>query len=218
MRAVTKLKQSKTAKNINNSGLVSSTQQGVHPRLEACVRRHLATSWAQPLHRPTLEAWRQLELQDVFASGPAVVLDSGCGTGESTRRLALMYPRHLVIGVDRSLKRLGKSGVTSGILHNDNLLLVRAELATFWRLLLNSGRHPERHFLFYPNPWPKPGHLSRRWHGHPVFPEFLTLGGDDRNAMQLGGVCPGVCAGCRYCDRTRHQGHEDSAGQGDIAV
>ncbi len=178
MRAVTELKQSKATKDISNSGLVSSTQRGVHPRLEVCVRRHLETSWAQPLHRPTLEAWHQLERQDVFASGQAVVLDSGCGTGESTRRLACMFPRHLVIGVDRSLKRLGKSGVTSGILQGDNIILLRAELATFWRLLLSSGRSPERHLLFYPNPWPKPGHLSRRWHGHPVFPQLLALGGE----------------------------------------
>jgi tRNA G46 methylase TrmB len=31
--------------------------------------------------------------------------------------------------------------------------------------------------LLYPNPWPKIGHLSRRWHGHPVFPAMLALGG-----------------------------------------
>ena len=56
--------------------------------------------------------------------------------------------------------------------------MLRAELATLWRLLLEDGRSPEKHFLFYPNPWPKPGHLLRRWHAHPVFPQLLSLGGD----------------------------------------
>ena len=32
-------------------------------------------------------------------------------------------------------------------------------------------------YLLYPNPWPKIGHLARRWHGHPVFPTLLELGG-----------------------------------------
>jgi tRNA G46 methylase TrmB len=83
-----------------------------------------------------------------------------------------------VIGVDRSFKRLARSGVSSALFGRDNYILLRAELASFWRLLLMGGRTPERHFLLYPNPWPKPGHVSRRWHGHPVFPVLLALGGE----------------------------------------
>jgi tRNA (guanine-N7-)-methyltransferase len=30
---------------------------------------------------------------------------------------------------------------------------------------------------FTPNPWPKASQVSRRWHGHPVFPSLLDLGG-----------------------------------------
>ena len=30
----------------------------------------------------------------------------------------------------------------------------------------------------YPNPWPKPKHLRRRWYAHPVFPELIRLGGE----------------------------------------
>jgi len=44
-------------------------------------------------------------------------------------------------------------------------------------LLLADGIQLDRHFLLYPNPWPKIGHLSRRWHGHAVFPDLLALGG-----------------------------------------
>jgi len=178
MRAVTELKQPGTAKNTGESGIVTSKQVAVHPRLAICVGRHLQVPWAQPLHRPTLDSYRQLEQQSVFSASQPLILDSGCGTGSSTQRLAAMFPAHLVIGVDRSLKRLSKSGVTSGLFHSENYILLRAELATFWRLLLDSGISPERHLLFYPNPWPKPRHLSRRWHGHPVFPQFLALGGE----------------------------------------
>ena len=58
-----------------------------------------------------------------------------------------------------------------------NALLVRADLVDFWRLLAESGIRLARHYVLYPNPWPKIGHLSRRWHGHPVFPSMLQLGG-----------------------------------------
>jgi len=57
------------------------------------------------------------------------------------------------------------------------VIWLRAELATFWRLAVQAGWRLHRHFLLYPNPWPKPGHLRRRWHAHPVFPDLLQLGG-----------------------------------------
>jgi tRNA G46 methylase TrmB len=37
-----------------------------------------------------------------------IILDSGCGTGRSTKILARTHPNHLVIGVDRSFVRLTK--------------------------------------------------------------------------------------------------------------
>lgn len=178
MRVVRKPKRSTPGKNIDESGLVSSKQADVHPHLASRVRKHLQTPWLQPLHTPTVETFGLLEREGVCPGGRPIILDSGCGTGSSTQRLAAMFPRHLVIGVDRSLKRLAKSGLTSGFIRTENYILLRAELASFWRLLLNSGISPERHYLLYPNPSPKPGHLSRRWHGHPVFPQLLKLGGE----------------------------------------
>jgi len=172
------MKRSLADQDINESGLVSSGQSGVHPRLDEVVRKHLLAPWSQPLHRPSVDAYRQLEDTDAFCTQQPFILDSGCGTGASTRLLAERFPKHLVIGVDRSLKRLAKSQAGPGLLRRGNCVLLRAELATFWRLLLAGGRSPERHYLFYPNPWPKSGHLLRRWHGHPVFPVLLALGGE----------------------------------------
>ena len=102
-----------------------------------------------------------------------LVLDSGCGTGDSTAFLAGRFPESLVVGIDQSqarLKRFGKP-VPS------NMLLLRARAQDFWRLLRADNIRPAHHFLLYPNPWPKVVHLKRRWHGHPVFPELLALGG-----------------------------------------
>ena len=178
MRVERALNQSKHSKNIDQSGLVDSSQTGVHPHLEKHLGRHLETQWLEPFHLPTVEVYRQLKETGVFSEGRPIILDSGCGTGKSTQRLAGLWPRHIVIGVDRSHVRLSKSGVSSSFYRNDNCILLRAELTTFWRLMAKDGHSPERHFLLYPNPSPKPGHLVRRWHGHPVFPHLLCLGGE----------------------------------------
>jgi len=172
------MKGSTASPDISASGLVLSGQSGIHPRLDAVVRKHLAAHWSRPLHRPSVDAWRALEDAGALGTGQPLILDSGCGTGESTRRLAGLYPGRLVIGVDRSQRRLGAGGASSAVFQRENYVLLRSELATFWRLLLDSGLTPERHLLWYPNPWPKTRHLMRRWHGHPVYPVLLALGGE----------------------------------------
>lgn len=172
------MKPAEANRNIEKSGLIRSSQAGTHPNLEKHVRRHLQTPWSQPLHRPTVDVYREFENTAALTTGQPLILDSGCGTGKSTRQLAASYPRHLVIGVDQSIARLAKGGMVSSMLQSANCILLRAELTTLWRLLAKSGLSLERHFILYPNPWPKPGHLSRRWHGHPVFPQLLSLGGE----------------------------------------
>jgi len=155
---------------------VFSSQEGVHPRLGEVLDRHLSSRWAQPFHRPTVEAFQALQslLEDRV---DRLVLDSGCGTGDSTRELAKQLPECTVIGIDKSSARLSRTGVTSYPHREKNAVWLRAELSTFWRLAVEAGWQLERHYLLYPNPWPKPGALQRRWHAHPVFPELLKLGG-----------------------------------------
>ena len=65
-----------------------------------------------------------------------------------------------------------------------NVWLVRAELADFWRLLIANDdgvimttKNIERHYLLYPNPYPKPARLKQRWYAHPAFPLLFQLGG-----------------------------------------
>lgn len=109
-----------------------------------------------------------------------IVLDSGCGTGASALALARAHADAWVVGLDRSAARLARGPLTSPATMPPNLILVRAEVAAFWRLARVAGWRLRRHWLLYPNPWPKPEHLMRRWHGHPAFADLLALGGEIR--------------------------------------
>jgi len=141
----------------------------------------MAAEWRQPLHAPTINAFTALVAAGVDPE-KKIILDSGCGTGESTRQIAQYHPDCLVIGVDKSKARL-KTLPGSHFSHNvflyreGNTIWLRAELASFWRLALQAGWRLHRHYLFYPNPWPKPSQVLRRWHAHPVLPTLLQLGG-----------------------------------------
>ena len=86
----------------------------------------------------------------------------------------MQHPDALVIAMDQSAVRLQRGLERFGAAPA-NLYLMRAECADIWRLMLAADWSVARHFLLYPNPWPKPGHLQRRWHGHPVFPPLLAL-------------------------------------------
>ncbi|NVF13112.1 MULTISPECIES: tRNA (guanine(46)-N(7))-methyltransferase TrmB [Halomonadaceae] len=156
----------------HNSRPVTSNQPGPHQDLARRVNRALT----HPLRKPIAEHTQRnfAQAAEWLASRQApLILDSGCGVGVSTRQLAVQFPGHAVIGIDRSEDRLGRD---HGELPH-NALLVRADLVDFWRLAYQAGWAPEYHYLLYPNPYPKAGHLKMRWHGHAVLPTLLALGG-----------------------------------------
>ncbi|MDX9884514.1 tRNA (guanine(46)-N(7))-methyltransferase TrmB [Thauera sp.] len=158
-----------------NSRIPQSAQQGVHEALIERVRKHLA----EPFRKPFAE-YNRAALQAALAGwdGKApLILDAGCGVGHSTIQIARQYPGHWVIGVDQSEDRLKRRKPYPDALLPGNMVFVRADLVDFWRLLDEAGLRLARHYLLYPNPWPKIGHLGRRWHAHPAFPWIARLGG-----------------------------------------
>lgn len=161
-----------------NSRVPSSAQSGIHEQLAALLDRHLAAPYLKPYADYNRAAFAaSQERRERVAPKAPLILDSCCGVGESSIALARAFSDHYVIGVDQSASRLArKSESKSGGLP-ENLDLVRADLVDYWRLMHEATIRLARHYLLYPNPWPKIGHLSRRWHGHPVFPDMLKLGG-----------------------------------------
>lgn len=159
-----------------NSRFIESAQDGPHRDLPALLQRHLA----HPFRKPILD-YNRLALAAALAAHAAwngqapLILDAGCGVGWSTQRIAEMFPEHFVMGVDQSSDRLARGKPVD---LPANAVLIRADLVDFWRLLAEQGIKLARHYNLYPNPWPKIGHLARRWHGHAVFPVWRDLGGE----------------------------------------
>lgn len=155
-----------------NSRAVSSSQTGPHEALRTQLERHATRRFRRPIAEFNRRAFEPVA-ERVQSERRPLILDSGCGTGDSSRELARQHPDHLVVGVDRSADRLAR--------HRDdtpaNCILVRADLIDFWRLADAAGWRPAHHYLLYPNPEPKARHLKRRFHAHPVFPTFVALGG-----------------------------------------
>lgn len=157
---------------------VFSNQSGLHPRLREVVQRHMREPWRQPLHAPTERVFEQVAAILVsMGSDRPLVIDAGCGTGISTRRLSTLHPGAMVLGLDQSAARLSRVGADTEPHRDGDVLWARVELASFWRLALQAGWQVHHHYLLYPNPWPKSTHLAKRWHGHPVFPSLVALGG-----------------------------------------
>lgn len=153
-----------------NSPPVISNQNGIHDDLLKVVSKHLNKQFRRPIADHSATAFRETnEIVQQF-NGP-VIVDSGCGTGESSYKLSEQYPDRLIVGIDKSAARLAKSPNKI----SPKVCLVRGDLVDMWRLINEYNWPVEKHVVFYPNPWPKKHHLKRRWHGHPIFLNMLQL-------------------------------------------
>ena len=171
---------------------VLSNQEGPFKDLEKLVRKYACTPYLRPIADHTRLAFADAEqfIADFYTKRHAgsaphpVILDSGCGTGESTLHLAHQFPGYPVIGIDKSAVRLGKATLSAEKSSSSNeppsnAFYVRAELIDFWRLSLEKVTAGlwtiPYHALYYPNPWPKQSEATRRFHLHPIFPTLIRL-------------------------------------------
>ncbi len=160
-----------------NSRSVDSNQAGIHEDLDKIVKRHLSSSFLKPVSEHTKAAFEQVS-EFIQQQNKPVILDACCGVGDSSRNLAAMNPGHTIVGIDKSDARISKNRAETSA----NIILLRADLNDFYRLMADAVEQGtieiEQHKIFYPNPWPKSGHIKRRWHGAPVFPDLVNICAD----------------------------------------
>jgi tRNA (guanine-N7-)-methyltransferase len=146
---------------------VTSTQQGLHPKLDKTLQRHIDSAYQKPIQDHNQKAFDALVERLNKRDYDRIYMDSCCGTGMSTHALAESSPGTLVIGIDQSLKRLEKNTWHHKL---GGTHFMQANCEDIWRMCARQSIAFDEHSILYPNPWPKTEHLKRRWHGHPVFP------------------------------------------------
>ena len=151
---------------------VRSSQVLPHKNLEATVKKHLQHSYLRPPSPHSIEVFERLAPLFRDDDRRPLLLDSGCGTGDSSIFLGKQYPRCRIIGIDQSAVRLHKALDKP---RTENVTFHRIDQFDFWRLARASHVLFDHHYLFYPNPWPKKEHLKRRIHGHPAFADLLQI-------------------------------------------
>jgi len=153
---------------------IQSPQRGPYIHLKRVVSKHIETRYRKPYREHNLQVFEQIKELVAERAGKGLILDSCCGTGLSTQKLAEQFPDSLVIGIDQSASRLERKS-ESFESRADNSVLFRANCEDIWRLCVEYNIRFDQHYILYPNPYPKPEHFKRRWHGHPSFPYLEKL-------------------------------------------
>jgi len=162
-----------------DSKAIVTNQPGIHEKLVEIVNKHVTHPSQKPIQAHTQQAFDEINAIVQDFSGE-IILDSCCGVGQSTRLLAKQNPSALVIGVDKSAHRINRNvdevEQDDGKGKVENYHLVRADLNDFYRLVVAANWAVAKHYILYPNPWPKAKHVQRRWHGSAVFPQIIAVG------------------------------------------
>ncbi|NCP65051.1 MAG: SAM-dependent methyltransferase [Paraglaciecola sp.] len=153
---------------------IETNQQGIHQHLLKTVAKYLRVESKKPIAAHSQVAFKAFK-QWLGPWNGEIIFDSCCGVGESTAYIAHQHPHAKVIGIDKSVARLDKHHAYAQSV--DNYLLLRAELNDFWRLAVLDGIKLYKHYLLYPNPYPKSAQLQSRWYASSAFPHILALGG-----------------------------------------
>jgi tRNA G46 methylase TrmB len=158
------------------SNPVISNQVGVHENILPLIERYSMTEFKKPYSEESIKSFQQIKEWILLKGNKSLILDMGCGVGESSFHLGKKYPDCLVVGIDKSLDRLERNNSFKKELPV-NILLVRGDLIDLWRMFFEnkSDFKIKKQYILYPNPYPKKKHLKLRWYGQPVFSSIMNL-------------------------------------------
>ncbi|MBP7845307.1 MAG: SAM-dependent methyltransferase [Proteobacteria bacterium] len=92
-----------------------------------------------------------------------LVVDIGCGVGESTISLARDNPNWTVLGIERTELRFEKFKNLQSKTQLNNLYPIRAD-AIAWISHNLPPKSVDHFYFYYPNPYPKAEQANLRWH------------------------------------------------------
>lgn len=161
----------------NKSRKIHSDQKASHKDLLDFLDRYQKTSYLYPVGEKAKATGDEILKRQKHFEG--IILDMGCGVGESTFHLATMNPSQLVVGIDKSSSRLKRNNDFKKS-PPENFLLVEGNCIEYWQMFFQrkSDFKITKQYLLYPNPNPKIGDVKKRWHGHPIITLLTQLSGE----------------------------------------
>jgi tRNA (guanine-N7-)-methyltransferase len=163
-----------------NSKNVTTDQNGPHKDLIKIASKYTIDNFKRPPAPFSVSLLDEILL--VFDNYKEIILDTGCGTGESSYNLARKNPDHFVLGIDKSQDRLQRKNIFKEQSKINNYMIVRAQLLDMWPLLYKASLHSNwkitKQCIYYPNPWPKAKGVKRRWHASAIMPFICAIGGE----------------------------------------
>ena len=159
--------------NRNQSKKVTSKQIAPHDDLEKILARYDINNYQRPVAPFSQKTWEEILK---IIKGKKVIFDFGCGIGKSTFVIARENPDCLVIGIDKSFSRIDRQNRFKANLPQ-NAHLFRGELLDLIPLVYQQQNlfALVKVFFLYPNPWPKPHLVKRRFHVSPIAPFIFRL-------------------------------------------
>jgi tRNA (guanine-N7-)-methyltransferase len=127
-------------------------------------------------------------LESIFPSHGLIELDIGCGKGHFMVARATAHPELNFIGIDRQMKRIRRADRKILNAKLSNARLLRAE-AFYTLSFMLPPESVSRVHIFFPDPWPKRRHHTRRLFSQPFMEALhrvlitggqLNLATDDR--------------------------------------
>lgn len=151
-----------------------------------------------PVPDPTVP----LQLDTFIEPSHPFEVEIGCGKGRFLTARALQYRDTRYLGIERMLARVHKLEKKANRLKLDNIRVLRLEaFYTFYYLL---PRHRIRTvYVFFPDPWPKRHHHSRRLFS-PLFLDALWT------RLEIGGTIQLATDHFNYFETTRNTFLADS--------
>jgi tRNA (guanine-N7-)-methyltransferase len=154
-------------------------QDAMHPKLEEMHQKQQQYLFQKKYHDFSQVDFDIIDHKVQHLKRP-IILDTCVGKGHSTEKLSIMYPEHLVIGIDQSLARLSANPGFQSKLKTLNFepgkpWLIRGDLFDWYRLIHQAKWPISIHYMLYPNPYPKKSQIKKRWYGHPVFPKLIQI-------------------------------------------
>ena len=155
-----------------NSREITTSQVGVHDKLDELVTKYRTSENKRPVSEHTQRAFDEVNDWLEGYDGE-IILDSCCGVGESTANLAQANPHARIIGIDKSALRVDKHEHYRA--QQNNYRVIRADVNDFWRLVQQSSWKVTQHFLLYPNPYPEKTQVQKRWHGSAAMVDLMAI-------------------------------------------